>query len=155
MTRSALAALALTLSLAACTYSAPPPPAVGAPVAGYAPKTEVSHDLGARQRIEDHVARLGDGIARYREVKGERLPQTLRELSLTLAADGRPCFTEVLKDHWYQPYAFSALDERSGRFQLASAGPNGQFGDGDDLSASGGPGDPRMETYGFTRHAGE
>src|SRR5947207_9897494 len=108
MTRAPLLivlASASTLVVGACASSPVPPPAVGAPVAGYAPKTAVTHDLAARQRIEDHVSRLGDGIARYREVKGERLPQTLRELALTMAADGRPCFTEGVKDLWVQPDA--------------------------------------------------
>jgi hypothetical protein len=159
MTRplSVAVASALSLLLGACSggLRVPSMPAAAAPSTGHAPTTEVSHDLSARQRIDDHAARLGDGIARFREVKGDVLPQTLRELALTMAADGRPCFTEILKDHWFQPYAYSPLDERSGRFQLASAGPNGQFGDGDDLTATGQPGDPRTETYGFTRHSGE
>jgi hypothetical protein len=159
MTRplSVAVASALSLLLGACAsgLQAPSMPAAPATAAGHAPTTEISHDLSARQRIDDHAVRLGDGIARFREVKGDRMPQTLRELALTLAADGRPCFTEILKDHWFQPYAYSPRDERAGRFQLTSAGPNGQFGDGDDLSASGQSGDPRIETYGFTFHPGE
>jgi hypothetical protein len=132
----------------------PSPPAVPTPTAQRAPTTEVYQPLDARQRINDHASRLADGIARWREVRGQGLPQSMRDLALTTAADGRPAFTEILKDHWFQPYAYSPLDEASGRFQLASAGPNGQFGDGDDLTVTRMPGDPRIETYGFTQHPG-
>src|SRR5438093_11909262 len=128
------------------------PPATLAPGAGDAPTTEVNHPLSARQRLEDHANRLADGIARYREVNGARLPGTMRELALTVAADGKPCFTEVLKDHWWQPYAYAPLDEASGRFRLASAGPNGTFGDGDDLTTVRLPGDAGVEPYGVARH---
>jgi len=123
--------------------------------AGRTPTTEVNHPLGASARLADHATRVGDGIARYREVKGATLPATLRELSLTMGVDGSSCFTENLKDHWFHPYAFAPVDAGSGRFQLASAGPDGQFGTGDDLQATRGPGDPRMSTYGYTLHAGE
>jgi hypothetical protein len=156
MTVSRLALVLPAIALSACSsISVPPPPAVPTPSAGRAPTTEVNHPLSPRQRIDDHAARLADGVARWREVKGGGMPQSLRDLTLTLAADGRPCFSEVLKDHWFQPYAYTVLDERGGRFQLASAGQNGRFGDGDDLTATRGPGDPRVETYGFTAHAGE
>lgn len=152
-----LVAPSLALVLAACAGapSLPPPPLVPSPVAGRAPTTEVNHPLSPRQRIDDHAARLGDGVARYREVSNAAMPQSLRDLALTMGADCRPCFTEILKDHWFQPYAYAVVDERAGRFQLTSAGPNGQFGDGDDLTAVRGPGDARVETYGFTAHAGE
>jgi|GEM_PF-3173120 len=135
--------------------SLPPPPLVPSPAANRAPTTDVNHPLAPRQRLDDHASRLADGIARYREVSGSALPQTLRDLAITMAADGRPCFTEVLKDHWFQPYAYTTVEPTSGRFQLTSAGPNGQFGDGDDLTVVRGPGDGRIETYGYTARAGE
>ena len=145
------------LVLAGCSggMALPPPPVVPTPAANRAPTTAVNHPLSARQRIDDHAARLADGVARYREVSGSAMPQSMRDLAITMGADGRPCFTEILKDHWFQPYAYSVVDERSGRFQLTSAGANGQFGDGDDLTAVRGPGDARVETYGFTARAGE
>lgn len=132
---------ALALVLAAC--------------AGRTPTTEVNHPLGASARLSDHAARVADGIARYREVKGATMPATLRELTLTIGADGSSCLTENLKDHWFHPYAYAPLDANAGTFQLASAGPDGQFGTGDDLTATRGPGDPRVNTYGYTLHAGE
>lgn len=137
------------------TPSVPAPPLVPSPMAGRAPTTEVSNALGPRERLDAHASRLADGVARYREVSGGGMPQSLRDLALTMAADGRPCFTEILKDHWFQPYAYAVVDERAGRFQLASAGQNGQFGDRDDLAAVRGPGDARVETYGFTARAGQ
>lgn len=119
------------------------------------PTTEVEHPLDPRPRLDDHAQRLADGIARFREVKGPRLPLTVRDLALTMAADGESCFTEILKDHWYHPYSYSPVDDASGRFLLISAGPDGQFGDGDDVRAERGPGDPRVRTYGFTWRQGE
>ena len=88
-------------------------------------------------------------------MKGATLPSSLRELSLTIGLDGTSCFTENLKDHWFHPYAFAPVDPNAGTFQLASAGPNGQFGDGDDLQTTRGPGDARVRTYGYTLHSGE
>ena len=118
------------------------------------PTTEISHSLGAQERINDHAQRLADGVARYLEVKGHT-PLTQRDMALAISVDGQPCFMEVLKDHWWHPYAYAPLSESSGRFQLVSAGPNGLLGDGDDLRVERGPGDPRVRTYGFTWHQGE
>ena len=163
MTPRRLAACALPLLVAACAGgpsipmpSIPAPPAVAAPSGGRAPTTSVVHELGPRDRLNDHAARLADGVARWREVNGNNvMPQSIRDLTLTMAADGRPCFSEVLKDHWFQPYAYSVVNAGAGQFQLASAGPDGRFGDGDDLSVVRGPGDARTESYGYTAHAGE
>lgn len=119
------------------------------------PTTEIDHPLGPQARIDDHATRLADGVARYREATGGRMPQSQRDLALQMATDGMPCFTEVLKDHWFQPYAYMVTDEASGRFALVSAGADGLLGDGDDLRADRGPGDPRVRTYGFTWHPGE
>jgi hypothetical protein len=139
-----LASAALAALLGGCTSG------------GYAsPTTGVEHPLDPQPRLDDHAQRLADGIARWREVRGQRLPGSVRDLALTIALDGEPCFTEILKDHWEHPYAYSPIDDASGRFQLASAGPNGQFGDGDDLRTERFPGDPRVRTYGFTWHVGE
>lgn len=159
-------ACALPLLLAACaggpSIPVPPMPRIPAPAAslspggGRAPTTEIVHELGPRERLNDHASRLADGVARWREVNGgAHMPQSVRDLTLTMAADGSPCFSEVLKDHWFQPYAYSVVNEGAGQFQLASAGPNGRFGDGDDLSVVRGPGDPRTESYGYTPRAGE
>ena len=117
------------------------------------PTTEMSHPLDPQQRINDHAQRLADGIARYLEVKGHT-PLTQRDLALAIANDGQPCFTEILKDHWWHPYAYAPLDTR-GRFQLVSAGPNGLLGDGDDLRVDRGPGDASVRTYGYSWHPGE
>ena len=136
-----LAALVPVVVLAAC--------------AGRTPTTEVSHPLGAWDRLNDHTIRVADGIARYREVQGAAMPASLRDLSLTIGLDGQSCFTENLKDHWFHPYAYAPINAAAGTFTLASAGPDGQFGTRDDLSAQRGPGDPRMRTYGYTLHAGE
>ena len=111
------------------------------------PTTEISHTLGPQERINDHAQRLADGVARYREVKGH-MPLTQRDMALAIAADGQPCFTEILKDHWWHPYAYAPLSEAGGRFQLVSAGPDGLLGDGDDLRVERGP-------YGYTWHQGE
>ena len=119
------------------------------------PTTEVYHPLDPNTRINDHAQRLADGVARWREVKGGGLPLSVRDLALTMAADGQSCFTEILKDHWYHPYAYVRLDDASGQFALVSAGPNGTLGDGDDLRVARGPGDPRVRTYGYTWHQGE
>lgn len=131
----------LALVLSACT--------------GRTPTTEVSHPLPAGPRLADHATRVADGIARFREVKGAALPASLRDLSMTIGLDGTSCFSENLKDHWFHPYAYAPISAASGTFQLATAGQNGQFGDGDDLQVSRGPGDPRVRTYGYTLHAGE
>jgi hypothetical protein len=139
------AAAGVLVTLAACTSGANT----------RSPTTEVYHPLDPNARINDHAQRLADGVARWREVKQGGLPLNLRDLALTMAADGEPCFTEILKDHWYHPYAYVRLDERSGRFALVSAGQNGGLGDGDDLHVERGPGDPRVRTYGYTWHMGE
>lgn len=123
--------------------------------AGRTPTTAVSHPLDAPTRLNDHATRLADGIARYREVMGSEMPASIRDLSLTVGRDGKSCFTENLKDQWFHPYAYSPVSDAAGTFQLASAGPDGQFGSGDDLQVSRGPGDPRMRTYGYTYHDGE
>ena len=141
---AALAAVAV-LALAACTSG----------VNTHSPTTEVYHPLDPVTRINDHAQRLADGIARWREVKGGGLPLSIRDLALTMAADGQSCFTEILKDHWYHPYAYVRLDDQRGTFSLVSAGPNGALGDGDDLQVQRGPGDPRVRTYGYTWHMGE
>ena len=122
---------------------------------GGSPTTSVQHALDPHPRLDDHAQRLADGVARWREVRGPSLPGSQRDLALTIAADGQPCFTEILKDHWAHPYAYSPIEPGSGRFLLASAGANGQFGDGDDLRVERHPGDPRVRTYGFTWHPGE
>lgn len=139
--KSASLASVLALVLAAC--------------AGRTPTTEISHPLDAWTRLNDHATRLADGIARYREVMGAEMPASLRDLALTVGRDGTSCFTENLKDQWFRPYAYSSTNDAAGTFQLASAGPDGQFGTGDDLQLSRGPGDPRMRTYGYTYHDGE
>lgn len=146
--RVALGSLAFgcTVALAALT---------GCKAGESGPPSPVVHPLTPQTRIRDHAQRLSDGIARYREVKGSKLPMDVRELTLTLSRDGQSCFTENLKDHWFHPYAYSPVDERSGTFVLASAGQNGQLGDADDLRVERGPGDPRVRTYGWTWHDGE
>jgi hypothetical protein len=116
------------------------------------PVAPVIHPLTAEQRIVDHSARLSDGVARYREVKGAQMPDAIRDLTLTIAADGKPCFTEIIKDHWFHPYSYAPLDASRGTFVLQSAGANSQFGDADDLRIERGPGDPRVRTYGWTPH---
>jgi hypothetical protein len=116
------------------------------------PVAPVVHPLTAGERIVDHAQRLADGIARYREVMGQTLPQHVRDLTLTIARDGKPCFTEIVKDHWFHPYSYAPLDLANGVFVLQSAGPNSQFGDADDLRIERGPGDPRVRTYGWTYH---
>ena len=75
-------------------------------------------------------------------------------MALAIARDGESCFTEVLKDHWWHPYAYAPIDV-GGNFELVSAGPNGLLGDGDDLRVRRGPGDARVRTYGYTWHQGE
>lgn len=131
------------------------PAALLAACAGRTPTTEINHPLDARARIEDHAMRLSDAVARYRAAKGATLPSTLRELALTLGVDGRPCFTENLKDFWYHPYAYAPMNAAAGSFQLASAGRDGQFGTGDDLTVTTGPGEPGVRSYGYTFHPGE
>ncbi len=148
---SMAAAAALLLPGCARLRALPGPATAFSPT----PTTELEHPLDARARIEDHAQRLADGIARYREATGGRMPQTQRDLALQMASDGAPCFTEILKDHWFQPYAYMVTDESRGQFALVSAGANGLLGDGDDLRVDRGPGDPRVRTYGFTWHAGE
>jgi hypothetical protein len=119
---------------------------------GRSPTTEVSHPLDPRQRLDDHAARLADGVARYRDATGGRMPQTTRDLALQMANDGQPCFSEVLKDHWFQPYAYSVTSDARSTFQLVSAGANGALGDGDDLRVERGPGDAAVRRYGYTSH---
>jgi hypothetical protein len=139
-----LPVLALAAALAGCAQF----------TSGASPTTPVSQPLDAQVRITDHAQRLADGVARYRDATGGRMPLTMRDLALQIAPDGQPCFTEVLKDHWFQPYAYSVTSEAAGTFSLVSAGANGALGDGDDLRIDRGPGDPRVRTYGYTPHVG-
>jgi hypothetical protein len=120
---------------------------------GASPTTPVTQPLDAQARLYDHAQRLADGVARYRDATQGRMPQTMRDLALQIAADGQPCFTEQLKDHWFQPYAYAVTSEPAGTFSLVSAGPSGRLGDGDDLRIDRGPGDPSVRTYGYTFHA--
>ena len=140
MIASRIAVAAFALALAGCHVTSQP----------VAP---VTHPLTAGQRLYDHAERIADGVARYRDVKGAQMPENLRDLALVIARDGKPCFTEIVKDHWFKPYTFAPLDFARGTFVLQSAGPNGQFGDADDLRIERGPGDASRRTYGYTPHA--
>ena len=117
------------------------------------PVAPVTHPLSAGARLVDHAQRIADGVARYREMTGAAMPDNLRDLALVIARDGKPCFTEIVKDHWFRPYTFAPLSLERGTFVLQSAGPNGQFGDADDLRIERGPGDAAVRTYGYTTHA--
>ena len=138
----------LVLALASCRGG-------GSAPGDRAPTTTVVHELSAQARLNDHAERLSGGIARWREVFPGTMPGTMRDLALTMAADCRPCFTEVLKDQWFQPYRYAPVSDGAGTFSLTSAGRDGKFGTSDDLSTTRGPGDASLETYGFTPHANE
>jgi hypothetical protein len=141
--------------LAACLSLLAAAPACARFTSGASPTTAVSQPLDPNQRLHDHAQRLADGVARYREATQNRMPLAMRDLALQMATDGQPCFTEQLKDHWFQPYAYSVTNEAAGTFSLVSAGPSGRLGDGDDLRVDRGPGDPRVRTYGYTMHVGQ
>ena len=60
----------------------------------------------------------------------DRLPRSLSELTRGQIGNG-PYLEDVFRDPWDHPYCYTSI---RGEVSLISAGPNGEFGDSDDLN---------------------
>src|SRR5262245_43833869 len=85
-----------------------------------------------RAKAQSDVSCIADAVRIFR-AKTRRLPASLNELAIP-DASGCRVLEELPRDPWAHEYELRDHGEPRGTF-VVSAGPNGVFGDGDDVSA--------------------
>src|SRR5262245_13572443 len=88
--------------------------------------------VALRAKAQSDVSCIADAVRSFR-AKTRRLPASLNELAIP-DAGGRSFLEELPRDPWGHAYEQRDHGEPRGTF-VVSAGPNGVFGDGDDVSA--------------------
>jgi general secretion pathway protein G len=89
-----------------------------------------SRDFAA-MRIRD----VGHAVEAYRR-RTRSVPADLDALLAADPASGEPYLERVPLDPWGRPFRYVVTDERRGRFEVSSAGPDRRFDTDDDVRSA-------------------
>jgi hypothetical protein len=75
---------------------------------------------------------IAASIERYRSRRGT-IPRSLGELTTTNDGLNHPFMAQIPLDPWGQPFVYSVIDERKGRYEIVCGGDDRTIGTADDL----------------------
>lgn len=102
-------------------------------ILGWLPPLRCSGDRGEQAHTEVVLDNLAQAVVLFQREVG-RSPESLEEL-LHLGARGHPYIDRIPRDGWRRGVKYFRT-ERSEKWRLVSAGPDGRFGTGDDTAIS-------------------